>query len=430
MSVTTNKALRHLMIYQVYVRNYSDQGTFQAVTDDLERIRDLGTDILYLLPIHPIGAIKRKGTLGSPYSIQDYFAVNTELGSLDDFKTLIDATHQQGMKIMMDIVFNHTSYDSVLLKEHPEFFYKNNNGEFANRVGDWWDITDLDYTQDPALWTYLIDNLVYWTKLGVDGFRFDVASFLPLAFLEQAKDAVLEVNPESIWLSESVHGAFLKTFRDLGFEALSECEIYQVFDMAYDYDTHDAFFAYIKQEGTLQAYVDWVMLQEQIYPKNYVKMRNLENHDFGRIAGMLKNDLTLIKQWHAFTFFNKGATMIYAGGEFTDHKHPDLFNKDTIITTGTDISDLIRLCKDIVQDPIFAQGVYQLDKADNKDVLVGTYTSEEKTVLGVFNVSHAQGKIKVNQKDGTYSNLITGENVTIKDGSIVLTEAPMIIEID
>ena len=430
MSVTTKTDLRHVMIYQVYVRNYSEEGTFKALQDDLERICDLGTDILYLLPIHPIGEIQRKGKLGSPYSIQDYYKINAELGTLEDFKALIDATHKAGMKIMMDIVFNHTSYDSVLLKEHPEFFYKNHADDFSNRVGDWWDITDLDYTKDAKLWTYLIDNLVYWTQLGVDGFRFDVASFLPLAFLEQAHDAVLEVNPESLWLSESVHGAFLKTFRDQGFEALSECEIYQVFDMAYDYDTHDAFLKYLRKEGPLKAYVDWVMLQEQIYPKNYIKMRNLENHDFGRIAGLLNHDLTLIKQWYAFAFFNKGATMVYAGGEFTDSKHPDLFNKDTIVKTGTNISELIRLCQDIVSDPIFSSGIYTLEKAEDKDVIVGKYTNAEKTMLGVFNVNHESGKVKVNALDGTYSNLITGNNVTIKNGLLLVSEDPIIIEID
>jgi len=429
MSRDTKIDLRQLFIYQVYVRNFSEAGTFQGVIDELDRIQALGVDIVYLLPIHEIGEKNRKGGLGSPYSIKDYYSINKELGTLEDFKKLVDEIHQRDMKIMLDIVFNHTSYDSVLLKDHPEYFYRNELGEFSNRVGDWWDITDFDYTLDKGLWTYLIDNLLYWTNLGVDGYRFDVASFLPLEFLEEAKDAVKAIDPDTIWLSESVHGGFLKMFRDEGFEALSEGEIYQVFDMAYDYDTHNAFEAYLKGEGKLTDYVDWMMRQEEIYPKNYVKLRNLENHDFGRIAGYLNEDHDLLVNWHAFSFFNKGATMIFNGGEYSDPKHPDLFDKDVINKTGRDLSELIKLMTHIVKDPLFSEGVYTLTKAASKDVMVGRYRLPHRDVLGIFNVGKEKGKIKVPIEDGTYSDYITGENIKVLDGTITLSNHPMILDV-
>ena len=113
MSRNTSKSLRNLLIYQVYVRNYSEEGTFKSLEDDLERIKELGVDYIYILPIHPIGKKNRKGSLGSPYSIKDYYGINPELGTLDDFKSLIHRVHELDMKLMMDIVFNHTSYDSV-----------------------------------------------------------------------------------------------------------------------------------------------------------------------------------------------------------------------------------------------------------------------------------------------------------------------------
>ncbi len=427
MGKNTEVSLRHLLIYQVYVRNHTEEGTFNALIKDLDRIKDLGTDVLYLLPIHPIGKVNRKGELGSPYAIQDYYGINPELGTLEDFKNLIAQVHAKDMKLMMDIVFNHTSPDSLLRFQHPEYFYRNQTGDFANRVGDWWDIIDFDYTRDEGLWKYLIENLVYWTKLGVDGFRFDVSSFLPLEFLKKSHKAVRAINPETIWLSESVHEEFLRLIRNSGFECLSECELFQVFDLAYDYDTHVEFEKFLKGEGPLEDYAKAIMRQEVIYPKNYIKMRNLENHDFGRIAGMVDEDETLLRNWHAFSFFNKGATMIFSGGEFSASKHPDLFNKDTISFEGNDLSPLIQKLHIITTHPIFASGVYSL-KAEN-GALVGQYSEEDKTMVGIFNVSKGQGPIVLNTDKTAVRNLIDGELIEIKDGKLYLTYQPMIFEL-
>ena len=151
MSRNTSKDLRKLFFYQVFIRNHTKSGTFNEFVNDLDRIKNLGVDVVYLLPIHEIGIKNKKGDLGCPYSIKDYRSINHEYGTLDDFSNLVMETHKRGMKLMIDVVFNHTSYDSVLLEEHPEYFYKK-DGEFANRVGDWWDITDLDYTVSKDLW--------------------------------------------------------------------------------------------------------------------------------------------------------------------------------------------------------------------------------------------------------------------------------------
>ena len=413
MANNTSKSLRNTMLYQVYVRNYSNAGTFQAVKDDLTRIKDLGTDVLYLLPVHPIGVKNRKGGLGSPYSIQDYRAMNAELGTMDDFQALIKSTHDAGMKFMMDIVFNHTSYDSWLFEHHKEWFYQNEAGEYTNRIADWWDITDFDYSQSKDLDTYLIDTLVMYAKMGVDGFRFDVANILPLSFLHAAREEVLKVDPDSIWLSETTHGFFTKMIRDQGFSALSEGEIYRVFDMSYDYDLHPYFEGYLKGEKPLQAFVDFLNMQEEIYPENYIKMRNLENHDFGRIAGMVKNPNTL-KAWHALSFFLRGSTLIYMGGEYSDPHLPDLFDKDVIPRDGEDLSDWIRTLRKVTDDDALSHGAVTYTNA-NGGVEV-TYTHGEKTMVGLFNLSDAKGHAHLSVPDGTYKDLLHGELVTVKDG--------------
>ena len=193
-------SLKNETIYQIYVRNHTKDGTFQALKKDLPRIKDFGASILYLLPINPIGETARKGTLGSPYSIKDYYAINPELGTLDDFKHLLEYAHSLDMKVMIDVVLNHTSRDADLVKQHPDFYYYK-DGKLANRIGEWSDIADLRLDL-PEVRSYLIDMMRYWVKQGVDGFRCDVAPLIPLDFWHQVISACNEINDELIWLSE------------------------------------------------------------------------------------------------------------------------------------------------------------------------------------------------------------------------------------
>jgi glycosidase len=214
MAKLTEAALRNQVVYSVYVRNHSEEGTFKAVEKDLERIKALGVDIIWLLPVHPIGKEARKGGLGSPYANQNYREINPELGSLEDFRSLVQAIHDVGMKCIIDVVYNHTSPDSWLVEHHPEFFYRTPEGKLGNRVGDWGDIVDLDYTSE-SLWDYQIGSLTMWAEI-VDGFRCDVAPLLPLEFWQRAREEVAAVNPGCLWLSESIEPDFTMHLRSRG----------------------------------------------------------------------------------------------------------------------------------------------------------------------------------------------------------------------
>ncbi len=424
----TNIALRNLVIYQVFVRNHTEEGTFKALINDLDRIRDLGVDVVYLLPIHPIGKKNRKGSLGSPYSIEDYNLINPELGTIDDFKLLIEEVHNRKMKIMLDEVFNHTSRDSRLLKEHPEYFYKNEKGEFANRVGEWWDVTDFDYTKDKGLWKELSDTLCYYTDLGVDGFRMDVASLVPIDFWLFARKQVSKINKNVIWLSESVHGSFAKYIRDQGFECASEAEIYQAFDMAYDYDAYPYFEAFLKNERPFKDYLEALKRQDEIYPGNYVKMKYLDNHDCIRLTEFVKNDYHKTLNWSAFMFFQKGAMMLYAGNEFMSLKRPDLFEKD-VFDRNQDISEFFKKLINIKKRKVFSSGIYHVEFANVDQVAYQTFENDKEKWIGIFNVGLVEGKVSVKLEDGTYTNKLDSKKVKVINGEILLSNNPIVIQL-
>lgn len=324
MAKNTEISLRNKVIYSVYVRNHTNDGTFNAVAEDLDRIKSLGTDIIWFMPIHPIGVKNKKGSLGCPYANKDYRTTNPEYGTMDDFKSLVEKIHAKGMKCIIDVVYNHTSPDSNLSVEHPEFFYRKPDGNFGNKVGDWSDIIDLDYS-NKELWRYQIDSLVMWARI-VDGFRCDVASFVPVEFWKQAREAVSKVNPDCIWLAESVHSSFNVFSRKSGIYTASDYELFDAFDMEYDYDIREVFDKYLKGETSLSNYMDMFNYQEAIYPQNYDKMRCLENHDQPRICHYVKNRSDL-ENYTAFLYFLKGSTLIYAGQEFGCDETPSFLTR-------------------------------------------------------------------------------------------------------
>ena len=426
MADNTKKSLRNLMIYQIFVRNHSDEGTFLGVEKDLDRIRDLGTDIVYLLPIHPIGKEKRKGSLGSPYAISDYRAINTEYGTLEDFKHLVDEIHKRDMKCMMDVVYNHTSPDSVLSEAHPDWFYHREDGSFGNRVGDWTDIIDLDYTNE-KLWAYQIETLRFWAEI-VDGFRCDVAPLIPISFWERARREVAEVKPGCIWLAESIEKSFITEMRLCSITAHSDGEMYRAFDICYDYDVYDSFKAYFSGESGLNTYLCDINRQEWIYPDNYVKLRFLENHDQTRAAFFVRDEKAL-RNLTAFSFFQKGIAFVYGGQEFGARHLPGLFDKDTISLCpqeGIDLSEIISRLSKLKKDPIFADSAYCVEEI-SKDVCLATHKKGGRMALGLFSMKGKEACVRVPVCDGVYKNEIDGRNIEVFHGCISMDGEPVII---
>ena len=423
MAVTTPKKYRNQVMYCVFVRNYSKEGTFEAVRQDLDRIKALGVDILWLMPIHPIGQKARKGTVGSPYAISDYRKVNPEFGTVEDLQRLADSVHEKGMKLIIDVVYNHTSPDSWLAKNHPEWFYHKPDGSFGNRVGDWTDIIDLDYSQ-PGLVEYQIETLKMWAGI-VDGFRCDVAPLIPLEFWLKARQEVEKVRPGCIWLAESVEPEFVIYNRSKGMTALSDSECYQAFDICYDYDIFNIYRDYLTGKVSLQTYAEAVNRQEGMYPDNYVKLRFLENHDRPRARQNIRDEKQL-RNWMAFTYFQKGMPLLFNGQEAGADHLPGLFEKDPIdYNTGIDYSAFLRRLYEIKQDGIFADSTYSV-KACPRDILVASHKKDDRTLVGVFSFRAEASLVNVDLPDGTYENLLGG-CCEVHEGRVATDGEPIII---
>ncbi len=189
-------------IYEVFPRDFSQEGNLKQVTARLPELQNLGVNILWVMPIHPIGLKGRKGTYGSPYSIRDYYAVNPDYGSLADFQDLVTKAHERGMKVIMDLVANHTSWDSVMMK-HPEYYKQDGSGHIIPPDPGWTDVAGLNY-QNQDLRRYMIHMMEYWIKTAdVDGFRCDVAYAVPTDFWEEARKNLEAIKPDIMMLAEA-----------------------------------------------------------------------------------------------------------------------------------------------------------------------------------------------------------------------------------
>ncbi len=440
MASGTDKRLRQDVIYSVFVRNFSEEGNFKSVAEALPRIKDLGVDILWLMPIHPIGEKNRKGTWGSPYAIRDYRDITPDYGTMKDLKALVKEAHKLGLKVIIDVVYNHTSPDSVLVSEHPEWFYHRKDGSLGNRVGEWWDVVDLDYSYR-KLWDYQIETLKMWAEV-VDGFRCDVASMVPLSFWQKARQEVEAVRPGCLWLAESIHQDFILENRRRGIACSSDSEIFQAFDMSYEYDTFPLMEGAISGRNSLESYVAALNAQEMTFPDNYVKVRFLENHDQIRAHARVESEAAL-HNWTAFLYFQKGAVMLYAGQEALCRHMPELFEKDVVNWEGLEgspfpgwVKPLYRLKK----DAIFADSTFKARVLPG-DVLMAEHTENAKgpnddapkrRLAGFFSLTGEARFVDVSAfgiADGRYDNLATdGETIEVAKGHLNTRGVPVILD--
>ncbi len=313
---------RKAVMYELNVRQYTPEGSLRAIIPELPKIRALGTDILWVMPIQPIGVKERKGTLGSYYSIQNYTAVNPEFGSLDDFKALVQAAHNLGMKVILDWVANHSALDHPWVTQHPEWYQKDKNGQITGYVyvGDdgkeenWSDVAGLDY-HSPDLRAAMIESLRFWVKeTDIDGFRCDVAMRVPEDFWFAARSE-LDHDKPLFWLAEADEPKLMV----------------RAFDMGYDWELGNAFSAIGKGRRTAASLGDLLTHPPKPYPDDAYKMRFVSNHDFNswhgsdvELYGPFVDALTVV------SFTLPGMPLIYSGQEAVNTRRLEFFERDPI----------------------------------------------------------------------------------------------------
>jgi cyclomaltodextrinase / maltogenic alpha-amylase / neopullulanase len=306
---------KNASIYEVNIRQYTKEGTFKAFENHLPRLKEMGIDILWLMPIHPIGLEKRKGTMGSYYAVKDYYGINPEFGTKEDFKNLIAKIHSLGMHVIIDWVGNHSSWDNTLSKEHPDWYTKDGNGNFQPTPWyDWDDVIDFDYNK-PPLRKYMTDALKFWVKdYDIDGYRCDVAGFCPVDFWENARaelDAIKPVFMLAEWES-----------RDL---------LKKSFDMTYSWTLFDQLKPICQGTKSIDGLVEYMAHDVGAFPKDAYRMTFTDNHDMNSWNG---NQITNFKEGLSaaivFTNVVNGMPLVYSGQEAGLDRSLAFFEKDSI----------------------------------------------------------------------------------------------------
>ena len=301
------------VLYEVNVRQYTEEGTFKAFEKHLKRLKNMGVNTLWFMPIHPISKTERKGTLGSYYAVDDYMAVNPEFGTMEDFQHLVDKAHKMGFKVMLDWVANHTGWDHKWITDHPDWYDRDEEGNITFSY-DWSDIAELNY-DNYEMRAEMIKCMQYWVEeVGVDGFRCDHAIGVPVSFWNAATYKLRSINSDIMMLAEVTAAKNLTRY---------------AFDSCYNDHLYNAAIA-LKGGAAVSALGQGAMLStnyvEGSYPMNY-----LDNHDKNTYGGTIVEHFDgIYEPLLALSFTVPGYPLIYTGNEqYYDHAI-EFFEKDTI----------------------------------------------------------------------------------------------------
>jgi len=302
--------VRDAVIYEINPRTFSAAGNFNGITARLDDLKDLGVTVLWLMPIHPVGQLKKKGTIGSTYAVRDYYAINPDYGTKDDLHRLVTEAHRRGQKVIIDIVANHTAWDSVMMKT-PEFYRHNASGQIVSPY-DWTDVAALNYA-NPRLRAYMIDMLKYWLReFDLDGFRCDAAGEVPTDFWEEARQELDKLKPDLMMLAEADKPELLV----------------KAFDLDYAWPFYHSM-GQTLAHGAPSTVLHLTWEEERAkFPSGALHMRFADNHDEDRAVVRFGLRGALAAATLVFTM--DGVPLLYNGvevGDTTESGAPALFEK-------------------------------------------------------------------------------------------------------
>jgi glycosidase len=379
----------------VNIRQYTAEGTFKAFEKHLPRIKDMGIDIVWLMPITPISQLHKKGSLGSYYACSSYTKINPEFGNEADFKDLVDAAQALGMKVIMDWVANHTGSQHEWMQEHPNWFAQDASGNFTERNG-WDDVVDLNF-DNALMCAALIDAMAYWVnQFNIDGFRCDMAHLVPLDFWIEARTN-LEKTKILYWLAETEDIAY-----------------HQVFDTSYAWSWMHASQKVGKEVDGLQEVYN-VLHQYAQYSQGASKLFFTSNHDENSWNGTEYEKYGIAaKAWAVFTLTWNGQSLIYSGQELPNHKRLAFFEKDEIQWTSVTplLHDFYKtLLTARKQFPVLAAGSIFNLSTDNA-VMAYLKEAQGQTALVILNLSPERHQVHIvhDAFNGKFTNLFSRLN--------------------
>ena len=400
---------KNLSIYEINVRQFTPEGTFAALEAHLPRLKELGAEILWLMPIHPIGEFNRKGTLGSYYSVKDYLDVNPEFGTKEDFKHFVDMAHKEGLYVIIDWVANHSAWDNALVTDHPDWYETDSLGNLMSPY-DWTDVVEFNFSI-PQMSNYMINALKYWvTEYDIDGYRCDVAGMVPDTFWIEARTQLDKIKPVFMLAEDEAprhHAAF---------------------DMTYGWEFHHVMNKIFAGENTANDIEIYLKKNDSLYPENAYRMYFTSNHDENSWNGTEFERMgDGVEAFFVLTATVPGMPLIYTAQESAMDKRLEFFERDPVQWNDYSMTDFYKRIIDLKKsNPALFNGSYggswERIKTDHDESIFALLRKKDNhIVVSIVNLSDEP--LQVNLPDnafaGDYTELYTDQKATLKENQTI-----------
>ncbi len=392
-------------IYEVNIRQYTEEGTIKAFQEHLPRLREMGVDILWLMPVFPVGELNRKGSLGSYYAVRDYKDINPEFGNINDFKELVKEAHKRGMYVILDWVANHSAWDNQWATTHPEWYQRDENGKFVSPF-DWTDVIAFDYGV-PAMRDSMIDALKFWiSEADIDGYRCDVAGMVPTDFWDRARDEMNSVKPVFMLAEDEDNPDLLR----------------KGFDMNYGWKLHHIMNDIAKGKKNANDIWDYFGWNDSVYSQDAYRMYFTSNHDENSWNGTVKERMgDAGEAMSILSYTVPGMGLVYSGQEAGLDKRLLFFEKDTINWDNLVNADLYSTLNNLKKDnPALWNGKFggkmtRLGNGSNQHVFGSIREKDGNRILTIINMSKEDQSFNFenNSINGNYKDAFKGNNVVI-----------------
>jgi glycosidase len=401
-------------MYEVNIRQYTQEGTFKAFEEHLPRLKEMGIKILWFMPIYPISLEKRLGSLGSYYAIADYQGINPEFGTKEDFQHLVDTCHEMGFKVILDWVANHTGWDNAWIRENPDWYTKNAEGEIIYPE-TWEDVADLNF-ESKDMQNAMIKAMSYWVKeFDVDGYRCDYAGGVPLDFWENVRTKLDRIKPVYMLAEDDRSMAFLK----------------YAFNSNYGWSFYHDLNNVAKGTKKASSLASYFKNKVKNYPDGAYPLHFIDNHDENSWIGTVEERMGVAQQAMLTLIFTvPGMPLIYSGQEVNLNHRLEFFDKDEIIWEDFQNEELLtKLIHLKLEHPALWNGdeggEIQFLESSKERVLIYQRHKNEDKILAILNLSNQTTEVQfVMEQDFEGKDLMTTENILLVAGENKLSLEP------